>query len=90
MMHWYGPGMGWGTLLMTLNSLVFAGVLAGAVYLVVRYVVPGRQPNVPTGPDRDLGPVPDPERTLAERFAHGQIDDEEYQRRLAVLRGANP
>jgi len=90
MMHWYGPGMGWGTFLMTLNSLVFAGVLAGAVYLVVRYLAPGRRPDVPTGSDRGPEPGSDPERTLAERFAQGQIDDEEYQRRLTVLRGAKP
>jgi putative membrane protein len=88
MMNWYGPGMGWGTLLMTLNSLVFAGVLAGAVYLVVRYVVPGRRPEVPTGPNRGPESGSDPERALAERFARGQIDDEEYRRRLTVLRGA--
>jgi len=70
MMHWYGPGMGWGTLLMTLNSLVFAGILAGAVYLVVRYVGPGRRPDAPTGTSRSPNhPSPDPERTLAERFA---------------------
>ena len=32
---------------------------------------------------------PAPERLLAERFARGEIDEEEYRRRLAVLRGAS-
>jgi hypothetical protein len=31
-----------------------------------------------------------PERLLAERFARGEIDEEEYRRRLAVLRGNGP
>ncbi|WP_405982171.1 SHOCT domain-containing protein [Streptomyces sp. NBC_00158] len=30
------------------------------------------------------------ERLLAERFARGEIDDEEYSRRLAVLRSHAP
>jgi putative membrane protein len=28
-----------------------------------------------------------PERTLAERYARGEIDEEEYRERLGVLRG---
>jgi putative membrane protein len=56
-------------------------VIFGIVALV-RYV--GR------GGPQSGGPVqpPAPERLLAERFARGEIDEEEYQRRLAVLRTA--
>jgi putative membrane protein len=32
---------------------------------------------------------PDPERILAERFATGEIDEEEYHRRLQTLRSTN-
>ncbi|MED7827284.1 SHOCT domain-containing protein [Streptomyces chiangmaiensis] len=31
-----------------------------------------------------------PERVLAERFARGEIDEEEYRRRLGVLREEPP
>jgi putative membrane protein len=31
----------------------------------------------------------DPEQTLAERFAAGEIDEEEYHRRLETLRSAH-
>ncbi|MGI5133262.1 MULTISPECIES: SHOCT domain-containing protein [unclassified Streptomyces] len=31
-----------------------------------------------------------PEQVLAERFARGEIDEEEYRRRLAVLRDERP
>ena len=31
------------------------------------------------------GPRPSPEHLLAERFARGEIDEEEYRRRLATL-----
>lgn len=33
------------------------------------------------------GTLVNAERVLAERYARSEIDDEEYQRRLAVLRG---
>lgn len=90
-MHWYGTGMGWGPFFMTANWLLFAAVLAGGVYLIVRYAAPGRASDAGVGPVAP-GPIAaqTPERLLAERFAQGQIDDEEYQRRLAVLRTSRP
>lgn len=36
------------------------------------------------------GPKRTPEELLAERYAKGEIDDEEYARRLAVLRLGPP
>ncbi|WP_442812395.1 SHOCT domain-containing protein [Streptomyces sp. NBC_01210] len=33
---------------------------------------------------------PSPEQLLAERFARGDIDEEEYQRRRAALRSSSP
>ncbi|MFI9201609.1 SHOCT domain-containing protein [Streptomyces sp. NPDC053048] len=35
-------------------------------------------------------PPSSPEQILAERYARGEIDEEEYQRRLATLRGSPP
>jgi len=80
-MHWgYGVG-GWGHLLMALNMVVFWGLLITAVVLLVRYLTGGRARAFPVT-------LADAERVLAERYARSEIDDEEYQRRLAVLRGA--
>ncbi len=36
------------------------------------------------------GPKKTPEQLLAERFAKGEIDEEEYTRRLSVLRMGPP
>jgi putative membrane protein len=57
------------------------------IVLLVRYV--GRSGQPPASlPPRSAEPAPSPERLLAERFARGEIGEEEYQQRLAVLRGA--
>ncbi|MFZ4247511.1 SHOCT domain-containing protein [Streptomyces griseoincarnatus] len=40
-----------------------------------------------SGPDRR---PPAAEQVLAERFARGEIDEDEYRRRAAVLRGDVP
>lgn len=77
-MMFYGNGMGaWGYVAMTVSSLVFWGLLAAGVVALFRYA--GRPHNVPP---------PAPEQLLAERYARGEIDDEEYRRRLATLRAA--
>jgi len=53
--------------------LVWAALIFGAIYLFRR-----------RGPYRDPG---DPGATaLAERFARGEIDEDEYRKRLRVLR----
>jgi putative membrane protein len=86
MMNWYGTGMsGWGYVLMIANMVLFWGLIIGGVVMLVRYLGrPGRQDT--TGGTQQAAP----ERILAERFARGDIDEDEYQRRLGVLRGAPP
>lgn len=39
----------------------------------------------PVGP-----PAPEPERLLSERFARGEVDEDEYHQRLTSLRAASP
>jgi putative membrane protein len=74
-MYWMHPGMGgWGAMFMVLNGLVLAVLVAGAVFLLAR----GWPATGPRDDDRAA-------RILAERYARGEIDDEEYQRRLAGL-----
>lgn len=80
MMMWYGGNSGWaGWLLMTIAMVLFWALIITAVVLIVRYLVSQR----PAG--AGAGSVRTPEEVLAERYARGEIDDEEYERRLALL-----
>lgn len=80
MMYW-GDGMsGFGMALMALNTLLFWGLVVAGVVLLVRHF--GR--GTPTSPR------PAPQQLLAERFARGEIDEDEYIRRLQMLGGAMP
>jgi len=84
MMYW-GNGMGgWGMLLMTISTLLFWGLVIAGVVALVRYA--GRP--VPQG--GSTADAATPQRILAERFARGEIDEDEYTRRLAALGGAPP
>jgi putative membrane protein len=78
MMWWYGNGMGgWGYALMMVGNVLFWGLIIFGVVAVVRYLARG---------DRAVGPRLTPEQLLAERFARGEIDEEEYHQRLTILR----
>jgi len=82
MMFWYGNGMsGWGYVLMSISMVLFWALVIAGVIALVRYL--GRSPRH----THDLGTArPAPEQVLAERFARGDLDDEEYRRRLETLR----
>ena len=49
----------------------------------------GEQPPAAPSPPQSAEALPSPERLLAERFARGEIGEEEYRQRVAVLRGAD-
>ncbi|MGW5012995.1 SHOCT domain-containing protein [Micromonospora chalcea] len=68
-MMWQSPMMGW----MWIWSLAVLAVLAGLLWLAVRW----------TGPQRP-GPTA-ARRILDERYARGEIDEDEYRRRRAGL-----
>jgi putative membrane protein len=76
----YGNGMG------PASWLWIAFVLAALAALLIAAVVAGvRMLDRPSsGP---AGPTP-AEQVLAERFARGEITEEEYQSRLGVLQAA--
>lgn len=76
MMWWHGDWNGWAWLAMSASMLVFWGLVVWGVVTVVR--------NSGRGSDRAAGP--DPETILKERFARGEIDTEEFERRRDVLR----
>jgi len=83
MMFWYGDHMsGWGYGLMALTSVLFWVLVIGGVVALVRYL--GRSPGAAGSAHR-----PAPEQVLAERFARGEIDAEEYRHRLDTLRAGS-
>ncbi len=75
MMWWNDSGWSW--LAMTISMLVFWALIAGVVITLLRS---NRAPDTV-----DPG-TNNPERILKERFARGEIDVEEYERRREVLR----
>ncbi len=82
MMYW-GNGMGaWGMVLMTVSTLLFWGLVIAGVVALVRYT---RRSTPWSGAAPEAAT---PQRILAERFARGEIDEEEYTRRLQVLNSA--
>jgi putative membrane protein len=80
MMWWYGPGMGgWGFGLMTVGMVLFWALIILGLIAVARYLW--------TSSDHEPEARPAPEELLAERFALGEIDEQEYRRRLDTLHG---
>lgn len=76
----YGGGWGWGGWIVTAVVLVvFFALLITAVVLAVRYLGGG-------GGHRGSGQARAVEDVLAERFARGEIDDEEFRKRVTLLR----
>ena len=75
MMWSNGEGWGWGAwLAMTLMMLIFWGGIAWVVVTLIQHNG--------TWPTRDQpAPSADPLRILDERFARGEIDDDDYRRR---------
>jgi putative membrane protein len=81
-MVWYGNGgWGWGAwIAMIMMMLVFWGAIAFIVVLVLRH---GR--SAPVREREEAGR--DATRILDERFARGEIDEDDYRKRREVLRG---
>jgi len=72
-------GAGWGLLMVGLMLLLFAVVAVALVVLLVRN---------PGGVDRRPGPeagASEAQRILQQRFARGEIDEEEFRTRRTAL-----
>jgi len=79
MMFWTDHDVsGWGWAVMAISMVLFWGLLIAGGVLLYRGL------SRPTG-DLPAWPRLSPEQLLAERFARGEIDEDEYQRRLATL-----
>jgi putative membrane protein len=67
---------------MAVSGLLFWGLIIAGIVVLVRSMGRGGQPGaVPTQ-------APTPQQVLADRFARGEIDEDDYSRRLQVLGGA--
>ena len=77
-MMYYGSGMGAGGWLLMILTVA---LLATLVVVLVRPLAGPSSPGSPAG---------DAERVLADRLARGEIDTDEYERRLHTLRAAGP
>jgi putative membrane protein len=83
-MMWFGDHMsGGGYALMAIGTLLFWALIIAGVVVLVRFLARSDQ----AGPARPVD-RPSAEQILAERFARGEIDEEEYRRRLETLRAA--
>jgi putative membrane protein len=77
--HWNGPGgFGWLWLLVPLFWITV---------FVLLFVFLGRRWRRSGGPWQMHG---SPEQTLGDRYAKGEIDEQEYRARLEVLRANRP
>ena len=77
MMYWNGDWNGWAWFLMALSIVAFWSLVVVAEWLVVR----ATRANQPTPPASASA-----EDILRQRYAAGDIDDEEFSRRLRTLR----
>ncbi|GGW42139.1 hypothetical protein GCM10010503_18090 [Streptomyces lucensis JCM 4490] len=83
-MFWYDhDGGGWGWFAMSAGMILFWILIVAVGVLVYRAVAGSRRDGALP---RAQPPGPPPEQLLAERFARGEIDEDEYHRRLTVLR----
>ncbi|GAA2804259.1 SHOCT domain-containing protein [Saccharopolyspora taberi] len=77
MHYWDGDDAGpWGFVFMSVSMLLFWALILVAIIALVRYL--GRTGRADRGTESA-------EALLAERFARGEIDEEEYRGRLRAL-----
>jgi len=80
MYGWYDQGMGGGWwILMMLGMVLFWVVLVIGVVALVRYYSPRKDATVQPGSNSAI-------EILKDRLARGELTEEEYSRRLALLR----
>ncbi|MER6126398.1 SHOCT domain-containing protein [Streptomyces sp. NPDC001795] len=79
MMFWYDHGVsGWGWFMMSFGMILFWALIITIAVLLFRALNrPQEHTHTPARPT--------PEEILRERFARGEIDEEEYRRRLNAL-----
>jgi putative membrane protein len=72
-----------GWILMAAVTVIFLALVIAGVVLVARYLTSSRRGS---GANATGGLPGGAEEVLAQRYARGEIDDDEYQRRFETLR----
>jgi putative membrane protein len=80
MMHWNGDSSWWAWLAITLMMLTFWTVVGVAIWAVFRHLSPNS--SAPS-----ISPTTTADEILRQRYARGELDDEELRHRLETLRG---
>ena len=81
MMYGYDSGMGgWGFVLMAAVVLLIAGLVAAGTLVLIRNAATARRPA------SDAMRQTEAERILEQRFAAGEVDQDEFRSRMDVLR----
>ncbi|WP_416980487.1 SHOCT domain-containing protein [Streptomyces sp. T028] len=86
MMFWYDHDVsGWGWFGMSIGMVLFWALIITALVLIFRAASqPHEHTHTPSAPSTPTAPTP--QQILDERFARGEIDEEEYRRRSDALR----
>lgn len=79
----YGMGL-WGVLFMMVGGLLLWGLIVLGVVVLAQYL---RAPNQPSGP---VDASQSARHMLSQRYARGEIDENEYTQRLNVLNTTEP
>ena len=89
MFFWYDHDVsGWGWFGMSLGMVLFWALIITVFVLLFRSLSRGTSEDGGTTTPPSSSRTP--EQLLADRFARGEIDEEEYRRRLQVLREGGP
>lgn len=82
-MMWHGDGWGWvAWTLMSVGMVAFWALVITAIVLAIRYLVGSRGSATPP----PISGQARAEEILAEHFARGELEENEYRQRLALLR----
>lgn len=88
-MMWYDGGWGLGGwFVMAISMVLFWALVIAGIVALVRYLTASQHGHL-SGPPSSGEPGWGSRRAedlLAERFARGEIDEDEYKRRLTLLR----
>ena len=84
----FGNGVGIGELFFVLLWAAFVVLVLVLIVLAIRWLLRSeRSPGPPSESPSASPPGPDPLAILRERYARGEIDDEEFERRRKTLGG---
>ncbi|WP_412078678.1 SHOCT domain-containing protein [Streptomyces xanthophaeus] len=84
MMFWYDHDIGgWGWFAMSVSMILFWALIITVAVLLFRALA--RPPE-----HTHVSSAPTAEQVLAHRLARGEIDEDDYRRRLGALRQSGP